>query len=209
MEKPVKRTEYELPDNFVDYLYATYEPQRNSAGEYYFNGLDYLTNEMSYMSSETEKEFVEEYGLAPIAFLELLRVQMAKSPQGFGLCINDKSLKKAIANIAIDYDLDLAELQEYQRQLQESHLLIIITDSNGNGYATTMQQIFNWEYKMWSRWTNCEYQRKRRKKAGNQEKDEEEPVEEPETETPPPPPKITPFDETFMTDIGEEEFFSV
>lgn len=162
MNKPIKRFENELQDAFVDFLYDTYEPQKNSAGEYFFNGLDYLTNEMTYMTSETEKEFIEEHGFAPIGFLEVLRIHMAKSPQGFGLCINDKSLKKALSNIEIDYDIEREQLMNYYNLLLENHLLIIINDKAGNKYVTTLQQLFNWEYKMWTRWTNNEYQKKRR-----------------------------------------------
>lgn len=78
MEKPIKRTLAELSQpNFVDFLLDTYSPKKNSAGEYFSMALDYLTNETSYMGSDTEKEFVEEYGLAPIGFLEMLRIQMA------------------------------------------------------------------------------------------------------------------------------------
>ena len=169
MEKPIKRKAEELKQaNFVDFLFDTYEPKKNSAGELFYNGLDYLTNEMSYMASETEKEFIEEYGLAPIGFLELLRIQMAKT-NGFGICINNKDLKKAMSALAIDYGLDISEMQKYYDQLVEVEMIIIITDSAGNQYATTIQQVFNWEYKMWTRWTNNQYQKKKRSEdASNQ-----------------------------------------
>ena len=162
MDKPTKRKTEELKQaNFVDFLFETYEPKKNSAGEYFYNGLDYLTNEMSYMTSETEKEFIEEHGLAPIGFLELLRIQMAKT-NGFGICINNKDLKKAMSAMAIDYGLDIADMREYYDQLVEVDMIIIVSDSAGNQYATTIQQVFNWEYKMWTRWSNNEYQKKRR-----------------------------------------------
>lgn len=165
MEKPIKRNAMELKEtNFVDFLFTTYTPKKNSAGEFFSMALDYLTNETSYMGSDTEKEFINEYGLAPIGFLELLRIQMAKT-SGFGICINNKDLIKAMHNMVIDYDLELADLQKYYDQLLEFGLLIIISDSAGNRYATTVQQIFNFEYKMWTRWQNNEYQRKRRKNA--------------------------------------------
>ena len=162
MEKPIKRRADELKQaNFVDFLFDTYEPKKNSAGEFFYNGLDYLTNEMSYMASETEKEFIEEYGLAPIGFLELIRIQMAKT-NGFGICVNNKDLKKAMSALAIDYGLDIAEMQKYYDQLVEAEMIIIISSSTGNQYATTIQQVFNWEYKMWMRWTNNQYQKKKR-----------------------------------------------
>ena len=123
MIKPIKRKIEELqqPD-FVDFLYDTYEPKKNSAGEFFYNGLDYLTNEMSYMASETEKEFIEEHGLAPIGFLELLRIQMAKIG-GFGICINNKDLRKAMSALAIDYGLDIVDMQTYYDQLIEVGIL--------------------------------------------------------------------------------------
>ena len=162
MEKPIKRTLAELSQpNFVDFLLDTYSPKKNSAGEYFSMALDYLTNETSYMGSDTEKEFVEEYGLAPIGFLEMLRIQMAKT-SGFGICINNKDLKKAMSNLMIDYDLDLGDMQKYYDQLLEYGLLVIISDSAGNQYATSIQQVFNWEYKMWTRFKNNEYQKNHR-----------------------------------------------
>lgn len=162
MIKPTKRKIEELQQpNFVDFLFDTYEPKKNSAGEFFYNGLDYLTNEMSYMASETEKEFVEEHGLAPIGFLELLRIQMAKT-SGFGICVNNKDLKKAMSALSIDYGLEIVDMQTYYNQLIEVGILIIISDSVGNQYATTIQQVFNWEYKMWTRWTNNQYQKKKR-----------------------------------------------
>lgn len=163
MDNPIKRKEQELQDNFVDYLYSTYKPKKNDAGEYFATSLEYLTNEMSYMTTATEKEFIEKYGFAPIGFLEILRIQMART-NGYGICITNKSLKKAILSISIDYNIDPEELQRYYEQLVEYHLIVIIQDSNGNEYATTLQQIFNWEYKMWSRNQNNEYQKKKRKK---------------------------------------------
>ena len=172
MRKPVKRTIQETKNNFVDYLFETYEPKRNNAGEYYFNGLDYLTNEMSYMASDTEKEFIEEFGLAPIAFLELLRIQMAKT-SGFGICINNKDLKKAMSNMAIDYEINYVDMQEYYSKLVEYQLIIIISDSTGNQYATTLQQIFNWEYKMWTRWSNNQYQKNKRNSGKSNGEDNE------------------------------------
>ena len=162
MEKPIKRTLAELSQpSFVDFLLDTYSPKKNSAGEYFSMALDYLTNETSYMGSDTEKEFVEEYGVAPIGFLEMLRIQMAKT-SGFGICINNKDLKKAMSNLMIDYDLDLGDMQKYYDQLLEYGLLVIISDSAGNQYATSIQQVFNWEYKMWTRFKNNEYQKNHR-----------------------------------------------
>lgn len=167
MEKPIKRTLAELSQpNFVDFLLDTYSPKKNSAGEYFSMALDYLTNETSYMGSDTEKEFIEEYGVAPIGFLEMLRIQMAKT-SGFGICINNKDLKKAMSNLMIDYNLDLVDMQKYYDQLLEYGLLIIISDSAGNQYATSIQQVFNWEYKMWTRFKNNEYQNNHRNDKKN------------------------------------------
>ncbi len=142
MNKPEKRAEDELIENFVGYLFDTYEPRKNSAGEYYSTSLDYLTNESSYMNSKAERKFVEDHGLSPIAFLELLRVEMAKT-SGFGICITDKELQNSIYRISLVYELKLAELQQYYEQLVDAHLILVINDHDGNQYATTLQQIFN------------------------------------------------------------------
>ena len=179
MEKPIKRTVAELLqyDCFVDFLYEVYEPTKNSAGENFSNGLDYVTNETSYMSSDTEKEFIEEYGLAPIGLLELLRIQMAKSDEGFGICVSNKNLKKALTGMTIDYELDLQDLEKYYEQLLEFQLIVIIKDSKGNQYATTTQTIFNWEYKMWSRWYSREYKRRKSAERKNEADKEKKPKE--------------------------------
>lgn len=169
MEKPIKRSIEDLKRiDFVDFLFETYEPKKNSAGEFFYNGLDYLTNEMSHMSSETEKEFIEEHGFAAVGFLELLRIQMAKT-SGFGIRINNKDLQKALAALSIDYGVDIAEMKKYYEQLVDAGMIIVITGSNGDQYATTIQQVFNWEYKMWTRWTNNQYQKKKRGAAESKE----------------------------------------
>ncbi|MBQ6197282.1 MAG: hypothetical protein IJK47_07655 [Lachnospiraceae bacterium] len=70
---------------------------------------------------------------------------MAKSDEGFGICINNKNLKKALTGMTIDYELDLHDLEKYYEQLVEFQLIVIIKDGKGNQYATTTQTIFNWE----------------------------------------------------------------
>lgn len=166
MKKPERRTLREIQEKkyFVDFLYATYEPKKNSAGEYFHNGLDYTTNETeSYMASAIEKEFVEKYGLAPIAFLEILRKEMAKT-SGFGICITNRDLKKALMSIEIDYGVQQEELYVYYNNLLENQLIFKIYDSMDNEYVSTIQQLFNWEYKMWTRANNNAYQKKKRSK---------------------------------------------
>lgn len=98
---------------------------------------------------------------------------MAKTG-GFGICISNKDLKKAMAAIEIDYDLEREIMEKYYSQLLESHLLIIVCDSQKNQYVTTLQQIFNWEYKMWTRWKNNEYQRKKRGKDSTADSEKEQ-----------------------------------
>lgn len=162
MNKPTRRSITELQQkNFVDFLYETYEREKNSAGDCYATPLEYITDEKTYLSSNTEKEFVEEYGFAPIGFLEALRVQMAKT-SGFGICVNNNDLKKTLAGMMIDYKIDYEELQKFYELLVEYQFIIFISDSNGNQYATTPQQVFNWEYRMWSRLSN----NKSKQKAG-------------------------------------------
>ena len=208
MEKPTRRTIEELQHNFfVDYLFTTYEPKKNSAGEYFYNGLDYLTNEISYMSSDTERQFIEKFGLAPIGFLEMLRVQMAKT-NGFGICISNNDLKKAMSNIAIDYGLTFEEMQKYFDDLVEYKLLIIISDKCGIKYATTIQQVFNWEYKMWTRWTNNQYQKKKRGKKNDDADVYEEDKLDADIPTEPAPGLNTEdiFDDE-SGDVEEDDFF--
>ena len=180
MNKPTRRSITELQQkNFVDFLYETYEREKNSAGDCYATPLEYITDEKTYLSSNTEKEFVEEYGFAPIGFLEALRVQMAKT-SGFGICVNNNDLKKTLAGMMIDYKIDYEELQKFYELLVEYQFIIFISDSNGNQYATTPQQVFNWEYRMWSRLSNNKSQKKSRseaKKTEKQEKDKEAEVE--------------------------------
>ena len=177
MNKPTRRSITELQQkDFVDFLYETYEREKNSAGDCYATPLEYITDEKTYLSSDVEKEFIEEYGFAPIGFLEALRVQMAKT-SGFGICVNNNDLKKTLAGMMIDYKIDYEELQKFYELLVEYQFIIFITDSNGNQYATTPQQVFNWEYRMWSRLSNNKSKQKSRseaKKTEKQEKDKED-----------------------------------
>lgn len=199
MNKPTRRSLEELKDNFVDYLYSTYQPKKNDAGEYFATRIEYLTNELSYMSSENEKEFIEKNGIAPIGFLELLRIQMAIT-NGYGICITNKSLKKAILSISIDYDIDPDVLQKYYDQLVEYNLIVIIKDSKGNEYATTIQQIFNWEYKMWSRHQNNEYQKKKRKKDAEEKENTQQLSEAPTA-------PLYYLEDEDLEDVDPEDFF--
>ena len=73
---------------------------------------------------------------------------------GFGICINNNDFEKAMYGMVIDYKADLQEMQKYYDQLLEHGLLIIISDSQGTQYVTSPQQVFNFEYKMWSRWND-------------------------------------------------------
>ena len=175
MEKPIRRTSEELRQpNFVDFLLNTYSPKKNSAGEHFSMALDYLTNERSYMTSADEKAFIKECGFAPIGFLEVLRSQMTKTG-GFGICINNNDFEKAMYGMVIDYKADLQEMQKYYDQLLEHGLLIIISDSQGTQYVTSPQQVFNFEYKMWSRWND----NKNSKNSKNKKKAAEMPVSVP------------------------------
>ena len=98
MNKPTRRSITELQQkNFVDFLYETYEREKNSAGDCYATPLEYITDEKTYLSSDVEKEFVEEYGFAPIGFLEALRVQIP-NPLVLAICTRNASKNPIGAN---------------------------------------------------------------------------------------------------------------
>ena len=88
----------------------------------------------------------------------------------------------------IDYEIDLQEMQKYYDQLLEHDLLIIISDSQGVQYVTSPQQVFNFEYKMWSRWND----NKNSKNSKNKKKAAEMPVSVPVVQAPE---ELFPYDE--------------
>ena len=139
------------------------------------------------MTSADEKAFIKECGFAPIGFLEVLRSQMTKTG-GFGICINNNDFEKAMYGMVIDYKADLQEMQKYYDQLLEHGLLIIISDSQGTQYVTSPQQVFNFEYKMWSRWND----NKNSKNSKNKKKAAEIPVSVPVVQAPE---ELFPYDE--------------
>ncbi len=165
---PIRKSVAELEtDGYVDRMIAEYEPVKKKTGDYYKFTLEYITNEDTYMTSETEKEFISEYGLAPIGLLEILRMHMCRK-NGFGICTTNKDLQKVFFEINIDYEIDLEKLQEYYNLLLDNKLIVEITDSKGQKYATTPQQIFNWETKYCQRYNERVKKQKTRAKAVKQ-----------------------------------------
>lgn len=104
------------------------------------------------MDSPDDIKIVETMGLEIVGFLQLLRIQMGKF-SGYGIQVNN-DIKKALSSIEIDYLIDREHLFSLYEQLKERGIIILICDSNGNEYATTIQQLFNWEYKMYERVAN-------------------------------------------------------
>lgn len=174
MEKPIKRTNKGIQSypNFVDTLEETYQPKLNSAGFTFQNPLDYITEEVQdYMNEYEEKAFINEHGLAPIAFLSLLRIQMSKT-SGFGICCNNNDLEKALFSIYLDYGIEIPQLKAYCSQLLDAGMLIKISSlKSGNTYLTCRQQIWNYEYKEYSKWQARTSQANRRKKEKSSQED--------------------------------------
>lgn len=190
MEKPILRKE--IPKNYLNYIKETYQPKRTESGEAYDSRLTYITFEQSFMKSKEELELIEKFGFAPIGFLVALRIQMSNGI-GYGIPIKDRSLKKALCNIAIDTNIPPKTLDGYYQMLLEYGLLVIIEDSEGNQVLTNRNQLYNWENKEYKRWYDAEAQRKRRRSSKKKAADNEAPVFNPfgsVEETPPPPADI-------------------
>ncbi len=176
MDKPFLRNLATMPEHYLDYIKATYKPVKTTSGENYDSPLTYITLEQSFLSSESEKELIEEKGFAPIGFLIALRIEMSRGI-GYGIPLYNRALKKALNNIHIDTDIPMETLQDYYDTLIEYNLLIIIDDKQGNQVLTNYNQLYNWEYKEYTRWYNTEAKRKARAK---QKDNAEEKIEEPD-----------------------------
>lgn len=202
MEKPILRKE--IPKNYLDYIKETYQPKRTESGEAYDSRLTYITFEQSFMKSAEELQLIEKYGFAPIGFLVALRIQMSNGI-GYGIPIKDRSLKKALCNIAIDTNIPPKTLDGYYQMLLEYGLLVIIEDSEGNQVLTNKNQLYNWENKEYTRWYNAEAQRKKRRTSKKKAEEFEIPMVDPnaaaEENTPPPADLIELFAPDIMTDF--------
>lgn len=166
---PIRKSVAELEtDGYVDRMIAEYEPVKKKTGDYYQFSLEYITNEDTYMTSEAEKEFISEYGLAPIGLLEILRMYMCRK-NGFGICTTNKDLQKVFIEINIDYGISIVKLKKYYNLLLSNKLIIEVSDSKGQKYATTPQQIFNWETKYCQRYNERIKKQKSRAKLAQAE----------------------------------------
>lgn len=173
MDKPEIKTI--LPEHYLDYLKETYKPPKTAAGQDYLNNpLTYFTFEQGFLSTDNELDFICKYGFAPIGLLVSLRVNMS-SGLGYGIKMG-RPLNKVLNGISLDTDIPMTTLNEYYEQLLSAGFLIIIDDSEGNQVVTTLNQLYNWELKEYTKWCNAEKQRKSRKNKKN--KAEEAPLPE-------------------------------
>ena len=84
---------------------------------------------------------------------------------GYGLCKSKEELKIFLFTLNVKYNIDEETVNKYIDILTEYNLLLSIKDEEtGEEYYTTLQSIFNYEYRLYYRYENREKQRNYRKK---------------------------------------------
>lgn len=166
LEKPTLREV--LPDDVVKYLMETYPPRKNGAGTIQKDGVDYITEEKDFFNRPEIKQCVKNHGLEPIGLLFVLRSKMA-TDAGWGIEVGDDD-ERAVLMYSIC--LLINRKQDYIEQLCkiliDCGIIKVVDGSDGKTYWTTLQQLYNYEYKEWSRAKNNFAQRKSYKKKKEQ-----------------------------------------
>ena len=93
---------------------------------------------------------------------------------GYGLCKSKEELKIFLFTLNVKYNIDEETVNKYIDILTEYNLLLSIKDEEtGEEYYTTLQSIFNYEYRLYYRYENREKQRNYRKKEKDKTDSEE------------------------------------
>lgn len=168
-----------INNNTIKEIHSMYPPAKSITGETYKATLEYITTEIDFFEEQGTKELVKSHGLAPVGFYDLLRIEIANS-NGYGICITNDDFKIFIFKIKIKLNIDEETVNNYVKLLTEYKLLYIIKDEETNlEYYTTLQSIWNYEYRLYYRYTNREKQKKsrQRKKKADTTKNEVENVD--------------------------------
>lgn len=168
-----------INNNTIKEIHSMYPPAKSITGEAYKATLEYITTEIDFFEEESTKELVKKHGLAPIGFYELLRIEIANS-NGYGVCISNDDFKVFIFKIGLKLNIDEETVNNYLKLLTEYKLLYKIKDEDTNmEYYTTLQSVWNYEYRLYYRYSNREKQKKsrQRKKKADTIKNEVEKVD--------------------------------
>ena len=175
MKSKLPQKRITLNNNTINEIHSAFPPQESVTGKSYKATLDYITTEIDFFEEKATKDLVKNYGLAPIGFYELLRIEMAKS-NGYGICITNDDFNIFTYTLKIKLNIDEETVNNYVNLLTEYKLLHKIKDEDTDEeYYTTLQSIWNYEYRLYYRYTNREKQKKnrqRKKKTEVTSKDE-------------------------------------
>lgn len=95
---------------------------------------------------------------------------MAKS-NGYGICITNEEFKIFVFSLKLKFNIDEETVNKYIEILKEFKLLLIIKDEEtGEEYYTTLQSVWNYEYRLYYRYTNREKQKKSRQRKNKTDK---------------------------------------
>ena len=168
-----------INNNTIKEIHSAYPPQESVTGKTYKATLEYITTEIDFFEEHGTKELIKSHGLAPIGFYELLRIEIANS-NGYGVCISNDDFKVFIFKIGLKLNIDEETVNNYLKLLTEYKLLYKIKDEDTNmEYYTTLQSVWNYEYRLYYRYSNREKQKKsrQRKKKADTIKNEVEKVD--------------------------------
>ena len=170
---PVPKKRITIDNNTIKEIHSAFPPQESVSGKNYKATLDYITTEIEFYEEKAVKELIKKHGFAPIGFYDLLRVEMATA-NGYGLCKSNEELKIFLFTLNVKYNIDEETVNKYIDILTEYNLLLSIKDEEtGEEYYTTLQSIFNYEYRLYYRYENREKQRNYRKKEKDKTDSEE------------------------------------
>ena len=197
---PAPQKRLTIDNNTIKEIHSAYPPQESVTGKSYKARLDYTTTEIDFFEEQTVKKLIKKHGLAPIGFYDLLRIEMANS-NGYGLCKNTEEFKIFIYSLDVKYNIDKETANKYINTLTEYNLLLTIKDEEtGEEYYTTLQSIWNYEYRLYYRYTNREKQRNYRNQKEKDKTDNKE--TKPETNST----DNFPLPESLFTDDNSNDF---
>lgn len=177
LPRPMLRKE--LPEDVIGYLEKTYPARINGAGIKQKDSVNYITEEISFLSDDAVIRCTEKYGMQPLGFLWFLRLYMAEE-LGWGVDVSTVKEKKMLAfRMNLDYQVSAEDFQEWSSALIDCGVIRVVNGSNGRTYWTTMQQFYNYEYKSWTRMKN-NYAKQKSYWKNKAQKEEAEPETVPE-----------------------------
>lgn len=176
-KKPALRTE--IPQNLVSTFELNGYIRKATSGRNLNSCNEYITEENNFTFLAETQDCIEKYGLEAIGLYLLLRIRMANA-LGWGIEITGKEYCRLLNELGFDASQDSSNIDKLIEQLIASKMVYKV-DENNKCYLTTLQQLYNFEYKSWTRACNAEAARNARSKRnydiGNTNEDNQKNVE--------------------------------